>query len=109
MLDGTLSVRRRDPKPSETLAADQMKQTITSGAYEYFTDMEQVFGKGHIKPRRENLAPVIGPADEFKVESKRAVKLKEFDKALKKFKYGAALDAGMKKVRSSFLFSSCIS
>ncbi len=98
MLDGTLSVRRRDPKPSETLAQDQMNQSLSTGAYEYFTDMEQIFGKGYIKPRKSELGPVVGPADEFKVETKRVARLKEFDKALKRFKYGAALDAGMKKV-----------
>jgi U3 small nucleolar RNA-associated protein 15 len=60
--------------------------------------MEQVFGKGHIKPRAQDLPPVIGPSDEYKVERKRVEKLREFDRYLKGFKYSAALDAGLAKV-----------
>jgi U3 small nucleolar RNA-associated protein 15 len=106
MLDGTLSVRRRDPKPSES-SADVKQAAIAGGAFEYFADMEAIFGRGHVKSK--DLAPIVGPADEFRVETRRTARLKEFDRFLKAFKYTAALDAGMKKVSScpSILTKDC--
>ncbi|KAK8850439.1 hypothetical protein IAR55_004357 [Kwoniella newhampshirensis] len=99
MTDGTLSVRRRDPKASELLASgeDAKSTAIVRGAYEYFADMEAIFGTGHLKAKKKDLAPVVGPADEFRVESRRQKRLRDFDKFLKGFKYSAALDAGLKK------------
>lgn len=99
MTDGTLAVRRRDPKANEEAAAEAKATALAGGAYEYFADMEAVFGTGYVKPKGKDLPKVVGPADEFKVESKRRAKLKEFDRFLKAFKYSAALDAGLKKVR----------
>jgi U3 small nucleolar RNA-associated protein 15 len=101
MTDGTLSVRRRDPKAAEA-AEDEAKQAaLASGSYEYFADMENIFGTGHIKAKKKDMAPVVGPADEFKVERRRKEKLKAFEKHLKAFKYSAALDEGLKKVIQS--------
>jgi U3 small nucleolar RNA-associated protein 15 len=69
--------------------------------------MEAVFGTGHVKQKGANAPPVIGPSDEFKVESKRRQRLREFDRYLKGFKYSSALDAGLKQVRyMSFLCGS---
>lgn len=99
MTDGTLSVRRRDAKASEAAAADDKQAVIAAGAYDYFADMEAVFGRGHIKAKRRDV-PVIGPADEVRVETRRRERLREFDRYLKAFKYSAALDAGLKKVRA---------
>lgn len=98
MTDGTLAVRRRDPKASEATAGDAKQAAISAGSYEYFADMEAVFGKGHIKAKGKDLPQVVGAADEFKVESRRQEKLKDFDKHLKGFRYSAALDSGLKKV-----------
>lgn len=98
MTDGTLAVRRRDPKASEAAAAEAKQAALAGGSYEYFAEMETVFGTGHVKPRGKDLPAVVGPADEFKVETKRKAKLREFDRFLKAFKYTAALDAGLKKV-----------
>ena len=98
MTDGTLSVRRRDPKPSEAAEEDAKQAALAGGSYEYFADMEAVFGRGYVKPRRSELPPVIGPADEFRVEGRRREKLRDFEKFLKAFKYSAALDAALKKV-----------
>ncbi|WVQ95554.1 hypothetical protein IAU59_002651 [Kwoniella sp. CBS 9459] len=98
--DGTLSVRRRDPKASELANSDSASNTnlsLQGGAYEYFADMEAIFGTGHLKAKKKDLGPVVGPADEFRVESRRRTRLKDFDKFLKGFKYSAALDAGLKK------------
>lgn len=101
MTDGTLAVRRRDPKPAEATALESKQAAIAGGSYEYFADMEAVFGTGYVKPKAKDLLPVVGPADEFKVETRRQVKLKEFDKMLKAFKYSAALDAALTKVRAT--------
>jgi hypothetical protein len=67
--------------------------------------MESIFGKGHIKKKGKDLPEVVGAVDEVKIESRRKDKLKTFDKYLKVFKYGAALDSGIQKVsrRSAFL------
>ena len=99
MTDGTLAVRRRDAKAAEESAAAAKEKALQSGAYEFFTDMEAVFGTGHVKQKGKDAPPVIGPSDEFKVESRRRAKLKEFDRHLKGFKYASALDAGLKPVR----------
>lgn len=98
MTDGTLAVRRREAKATEEAAAEAKQQALQSGSYEYFADMEAVFGTGYVKAKGKDLPPVVGPADEYKVETKRRLKLKEFDKMLKGFKYSNALDAGIKKV-----------
>lgn len=97
MTDGTLSVRRRDPKASELGASSAQETAIKGGAYEYFADMEAIFGTGHIKAKGKDLGPVVGPADEFRVETRRQKRLRDFDKYLKSFKYSAALDAGLHK------------
>ncbi|ODN99421.1 U3 small nucleolar RNA-associated protein 15 [Cryptococcus wingfieldii CBS 7118] len=97
MTDGTLSVRRRDPKASELSTETVQNTAIKNGAYEYFADMEGIFGLGHIKKKGKDMGPVVGPADEFRVESKRQKRLRDFDKHLKNFKYGAALDAALNK------------
>jgi U3 small nucleolar RNA-associated protein 15 len=100
MTDGTLAVRRRDPKASEATNTESIQTSLKSGAYEYFAEMESIFGKGHIKKKGKDLPAVVGPVDEVKIESRRKDKLKTFDKYLKVFKYGAALDSGIQKVSS---------
>ena len=113
MTDGTLSVRRRDPKPSEAAAQDAKQTAISGGSYEYFADMETVFKTGNVKAKGTDLPPVVGPADEFRVETRRTARLREFDRYLKAFKYSAALDAGLKRVGFPFRFvsasGSCLS
>lgn len=101
MTDGTLSVRRREPKASEASEQETKTSALAGGAYEYFADMEAVFGTGHIKAKGKGLPPVIGAADEIRVETRRRDKLKEYDRMLKAFKYSAALDAGLNKVGTS--------
>jgi U3 small nucleolar RNA-associated protein 15 len=100
MTDGTLAVRRRDPKASEATQTESIQTSLKSGAYEYFAEMESIFGKGHIKKKGKDLPEVVGAVDEVKIESRRKDKLKTFDKYLKVFKYGAALDSGIQKVSS---------
>lgn len=108
MTDGTLSLRRRDPKAAELAAQEAKKSILSTGAYEYFADVESVFGTGHVKSLQQDGqnqgqqrqgATTMATVDEFRVENVRRKKLKDYDKFLKTFKYGAALDAVMVKVR----------
>lgn len=109
MTDGTLAVRRRDPKTSETTANETKQSALSTGSYEYFAEMETIFGTGHIKKKGQNLPEVVGAVDEVKIESRRKEKLKVFDRYLKAFKYSAALDSGIKKVRPCSPFITPIS
>ncbi len=99
MTDGTLAIRRRDPKAAELSAAEAKRTALSTGAFEYFADFESAFASiGQPKPKAKR-AEVAGPVDEFRVESVKRRKLKDYDKFLKTFQYGAALDAVMMKVR----------
>ncbi|WVN89670.1 uncharacterized protein L203_104900 [Cryptococcus depauperatus CBS 7841] len=104
--DGTLSVRRRVPKVSEITSEAAQNTAITNGTYGYFADMEAIFGTGYIKAKGKDKGPAVGPADEFRVETRRKKRLRDFDKYLKTFKYSAALDAGLNKnVRPTTAFA----
>lgn len=107
MTDGTLSVRRRNPKASETqFNASLAAAVLRSGTFETFLGgtlptigMGTVKGKGKAKP--------LGDVNEFRIESRRAKRLKGYDKLLKGFKYSAALDSVLRKVccaHSIFVF-----
>jgi hypothetical protein len=97
MTDGTLSVRRRQPKPSVAALEDPFGgASLRSGAYESFLGVGQGATKGKGKSKAD------GDLNEFRVESKRMNRLKEYDRLLKSFKYSAALDSVLKKVRQSY-------
>ena len=95
MSDGTLSVRRRQPKASEGSTVDALR----SGVFESFLG-STVPGIGHGAVRGKAQPKPIGDINELRVESKRKKRLKDYDKLLKSFKYSAALDAVLRKVRS---------
>lgn len=100
MTDGTLSVRRRDPKATELAAAESKRNALTTGAFEYFADFEASFdaiGQGN-QGRKTKKPEPAGEVDEMKVEKIKRRKLQPYDKFLKSFQYGAALDAVMKPV-----------
>ncbi|KAF8165304.1 WD40-repeat-containing domain protein [Crassisporium funariophilum] len=88
MSDGTLSIRRRQPKPSE-IKADQGRLD----ALDISADIK--LGHGSLKPSaaRQPLADAV----ELRFESQTSKKLKEYDRFLKNFKYSAALDSVLKK------------
>ena len=99
MSDGTLSVRRRQPKASEGLAdKNSLSTALKTGAYESFFGGLSLGGIGEIHVRDKTKSKPLGDPDEFRVESKRRKKLKEYDKLLKGFKYSAALDSVLRKV-----------
>lgn len=101
MSDGTFSVRRRQPKASEALAAQARKDALRQGAYEFFLDSGNI-GKGHTKSKADARAGRPGTGvDEVRVESKRRKKLREYDRLLKDFKYSAALDSVLRAVSRS--------
>lgn len=100
MSDGTLSVRRRDPKASQggddsLIPGDAMR----AGTYESFLG-GALPSIGEYKPRRDvkGKSKALDNVDEFRVESRRKKRLREYDRLLKGFKYGAALDSVLRKV-----------
>lgn len=112
MSDGTLSVRRRQPKASEAAASDFpfSSSALRTGTFESFLGGAlPAVGQGHVRDKGKGKTTAVGDIDEFRVESKRAKRLKEFDKLLKGFKYSAALDSVLRKVYSPLSCLSCLS
>jgi U3 small nucleolar RNA-associated protein 15 len=102
MSDGTLSVRRRQSKASE---ADQLfsAAALKSGAFESFLGGALPnIGEGRVKEKRKVKA--TPDLNEFRVESRRTKRLREYDRLLKGFKYSAALDSVLRKVRPTTCF-----
>jgi U3 small nucleolar RNA-associated protein 15 len=98
MSDGTLSVRRRQPKASEG-TEQPFNAALKSGAFETFLGGTlPAVGQGRVKSKIK--PKPTGDVDELRIESRRARRLKEYDRLLKGFKYSAALDAVLRKVCS---------
>ncbi|KAI0638181.1 WD40 repeat-like protein [Trametes polyzona] len=97
MSDGTLSVRRRQPKASEPAAKDLFSvASLRTGAFESFLGGAlPALGQGRVKDKKKSKP--VGDVDELKVESKRKKRLREYDRLLKNFKYSAALDSVLRK------------
>jgi U3 small nucleolar RNA-associated protein 15 len=95
MSDGTFSVRRRQPKASESNTSQARKDALQQGTYEFFLDAGAI-GQGRTKTKGK--AKAIGDPNEFRVETKRRKRLRQYDRLLKEFKYSAALDSVLKKV-----------
>ncbi|KAG7449156.1 Trp-Asp repeat-containing protein [Guyanagaster necrorhizus] len=93
MSDGTLSVRRRQQKASETLdSAPFSASNVQSGAFESFLGMSSSgIGQGQTKNKFKSRP--IGDTNEFRIESRRTQHLKDYDRFLKSFKYSSALDS----------------
>jgi hypothetical protein len=107
MSDGTLSVRRRQPRASEASAAE-LDSASRSGALESLLGGTlPVMGTGSV--RNKTKSKPIGDVDEFRVESRRTKRLKEYDRLLKGFKYSAALDSVLRKVKTNHLPSIFVS
>ncbi len=96
MSDGTLSVRRRQAKASESSAHDLFSAAaLRTGAFESLLGNLPSIGKGHVKSKQKSKP--VGDANELRVENKRKKRLKEYDRLLKGFKYSAALDSVLLK------------
>ncbi|THV08502.1 WD40 repeat-like protein [Dendrothele bispora CBS 962.96] len=97
MTDGTLSVRRRNPKASEVSGDAALANAILrSGTFESFLGGSlPAIGEGKVRSKAK--AKPLGEVDEFRIESKRTKRLKNYDKLLKSFKYSAALDSVLRK------------
>ncbi len=105
MSDGTLSVRRRQQKASETSDnAPFSASNVRSGAFESF--LGSGIGQGQTKNKSKSRP--IGDANEFRIESKRTKRLKDYDRFLKGFKYSAALDSVLRKVNPVKHCCACI-
>ena len=102
MSDGTLSIRRRDPKASQTNPLDSIipPDALRSGTYESFLGgVLPAVGEGRPRQNIKGKSKAIGDVDELRVESRRKRRLREYDRLLKSFKYGAALDSVLRKAR----------
>ncbi|CAE6492040.1 unnamed protein product [Rhizoctonia solani] len=100
MVDGSLSIRRRQPKASEAVA--NTPRTAESGVYDLFMGGGSfaLGAKGltsRPKAGKVKRPPTTGILDEFRVEKRRQKRLREYDRLLKNFKYAAALDAVLRK------------
>ncbi|PSR77279.1 hypothetical protein PHLCEN_2v7972 [Hermanssonia centrifuga] len=96
MSDGTLSVRRRQAKASESSAHDLFSAAaLRTGAFESLLGNLPSIGQGHVKSKQKSKP--VGDANELRVENKRKKRLKEYDRLLKGFKYSAALDSVLLK------------
>jgi U3 small nucleolar RNA-associated protein 15 len=96
--DGTLSVRRRDPKASEAPSAEAEREALRANTYEFFaTGMLGNIGERNLQPKTRSKP--AGDLNEVKIAGRRKKKLREYDRFLKGFKYGAALDSVLGKVR----------
>ncbi|KAI0081767.1 WD40 repeat-like protein [Panus rudis PR-1116 ss-1] len=95
MSDGTLSVRRRNPKAFESSEHEAALSAIRTGGFESFLGALPSIGQGRVKSKEKSKP--VGDVDEFTVERKRKKKLKPYDKLLKSFQYSAALDSVLRK------------
>ncbi|KIJ70519.1 hypothetical protein HYDPIDRAFT_172320 [Hydnomerulius pinastri MD-312] len=94
MSDGTLSVRRRQAKASE--GGMDFDAALKSGTYETFLGGTiPSIGQGRVKTKTKSKP--VGDVDELRIESRRARRLREYDRLLKTFKYSAALDSVLRK------------
>lgn len=66
---------------------------VRSGAFESFLGS----GIGQGQTQNKSKSRPIGDANEFRIESKRTKRLKDYDRFLKGFKYSAALDSVLRK------------
>jgi U3 small nucleolar RNA-associated protein 15 len=103
MSDGTLSVRRRQPKASEMEAANRPLSAASLRVVTLDSFLGGVLPNiGQPRVRDRTKKKPVGDVDEFRVESKRRRRLKEYDRFLKGFKYSAALDSALRKVSTTF-------
>ena len=104
MSDGTLSVRRRQTKALNPMAGEFEipLAALKAGTFDSFLGVLPKIGQGSIKPKGKSKP--IGDVDEFRIEARRKKKLREYDKLLKSFKYSAALDSVLRKVRTRVSF-----
>ena len=96
MSDGTLSVRRRQPKASEGSTVDALRPDVFES---FLGSTVPRIGRGTVRGKVQ--PKPLGDVNELWVESKRKKRLKDYDKLLKGFKYSAALDSVLRKVRST--------
>ncbi|KAG9317674.1 Trp-Asp repeat-containing protein [Chiua virens] len=76
--------------------AGDLADALTAGTYESFLGGAiSSLGQGRVKTKTKSIPQ--GDVDELRVESRRAPRLKEYDRLLKSFKYSAALDAVLRK------------
>jgi U3 small nucleolar RNA-associated protein 15 len=99
MSDGTLSIRRRQPKSADTSDPLFSAAALKSGTYESFLGGTlPAIGQGKFRTKPKLNSKAIGDANEMRVKSTGTKRLREYDRLLKGFKYSAALDSALRKV-----------
>lgn len=95
-------------KPSEAAAGEFEipLAALKAGTFGSFLGMLPNIGQGHVKQKGKSKP--IGDVDEFRIEARRKKKLREYDKLLKSFKYSAALDSILRKVKNRHRFITAI-
>ena len=92
-------MRRREPKASEAPSAEAEREALRANAYEFFaTGMLGNIGERNLQPKSRSKP--VGDVNEIKIEGRRKKRLREYDRLLKSFKYRAALDSVLSKVRA---------
>ncbi|KDN39385.1 WD40 repeat-like protein [Tilletiaria anomala UBC 951] len=94
MADGTLCIRKRELKQSEIKRRQERKAALIGGSYDSFL-------QGNAAAAAQQAGSTMGPGqdagrrsrDDVRVASVRSVKLKDYDKFLKAFRYQDALNA----------------
>lgn len=76
MAGGLLSIRQRVVKTAEVQTRRAQEEQVRGGSYKYFVRGQKVAGEG-----------------DFTLESQKKRRLREYDRYLKAFQYGNALDA----------------
>lgn len=98
MSDGTLSIRRRQEKGLEA-----QTPLLGSGGSLFGEELNKV-GLG--RARDKGKVRPLGDPNEIVVEGQKRKRLKDYDRFLKNFKYSAALDAVLRKVRVLYYIQS---
>ncbi|KAF9485314.1 WD40 repeat-like protein [Pholiota conissans] len=89
MSDGTLSIRRRDPKASDFTQNDEGHPSVTS--------LLSNINVGHGISSQTSSQNIVADKGERRLESQNSKIFKEYDKFLKTFRYSDALDSVLKK------------
>lgn len=107
MNDGTLSVRRREPRKDFAQAADAT--SFKTGTFEYFLGADfSRLGEGTTKAstKKQKGQTQGSQVDEVRFGPSKEPKLRAYDRHLRRFKYAAALDTVLREdVQPSTAFS----
>ena len=99
MADGTLCIRKRQLKQSELSRKREKKAALTGGSFDFYLQgsaaaAQQQSGAAGAGPGQDYARRM---RDDVRIANVRKVKLKDYDRYLKSFRYKDALDAALRK------------